>query len=115
MPTYLLTVETAERDSLGIRLGPGIRLSETRDRPAVGRMTQGDKLELRQTDGTITRTSLVTYGVSVNEKEGSLYLDGDPADPEIRLTLPGELTTSQVAVGTEVWLVEEGEFKNVGA
>jgi len=76
-------------------------------------MTQGDKLELRQTDGTISWTSLVTYAVSVNEKEGSLYLDGDSADPEIRLTLPGELTTSQVAVGTEVWLVEEGEFKNV--
>jgi len=76
-------------------------------------MTQGDKLELRQTDGTITWTSLVIYAVSVNEKEGALYLDGDQADPEIRLTLPGELTTSQVAVGTEVWLVEEGEFKNV--
>lgn len=115
MATYLLTVETAVRDSLGIKLGPGIRLSETRDRPAIAKMIQGDKLELRQTDGTITRTSLVTYGISVIEKDGAYYLYDDPADPEIRLTVPGDLTTSEVAVGTEVWLVEEGDSQNVGA
>ena len=109
MATYLLTVETAERDTFGIRLGPGIRLSEAADRPAVGRMIQGDKLELRRIDGTITRTSLVTYGISVNEKDGWLYLYDDPADPEICLTVPGDLTTSEVAAGTEVWLVEEGD------
>jgi hypothetical protein len=109
MATYLLTVETAERDNLGIKLGPGIRLSETRDSAAVGQMGQGDKLELRQTDGTITKTTLVTYGISVSEKDGSLYLSDDPADPELRLTVPGDLTTTAVAAGTEVWLIEDGD------
>ena len=114
MGTYLITVETAERDNLGIKLGPGIRLSDARDRPAIGRMTQGDKLELRRIDGTITRTSLVTYGISVHEKDGSFYLQDDLADPEIRLTIPGDLTTAEVTPGTEVWLLEEGDSSQPG-
>ena len=107
MSTYLLTIESAEPDSFGIRLVPGIRLSAAVDRPAIGRMMQGAILELRQTDGRITKTSLVTYGISLTEKDGSLYLFDDPSDPEIKLTVPGDLTPSVVAAGTEVWLFDD--------
>jgi hypothetical protein len=103
----MLTIESAEPDSCGIRLVPGIRLSEAAGRPAIGRMMQGARVELRQTDGRITQTSLVTYGISVKENDGSLYLEDDPSDPEIKLTVAGDLTPAEVAPGTEVWLCDD--------
>ncbi len=62
MATYLLTVQLAEDDSQGLRLSPGIRLSQTKDRPAIGQMMQGAELELRLPNGTTMRTVLVTTG-----------------------------------------------------
>ena len=106
METYLLTVQGAEGDSQGLRLSPGIRLSQAKSRPAIGRMIQGAELELRRPDGTRLRTVLVTYGVSVRRGEdGALYLDDGPADPEIRRTIPGDVRAGQVPAGTEVWLL----------
>ena len=104
--TYLITVEGAEGDSQGLRLSPGIRLSQTTDHPAIAQMMQGASLELRRPDGTSSRTILVTYGVSAWRKEdGSLYMHDDPADPEIKLTIPATVSKQQVPPGTEVWLL----------
>jgi hypothetical protein len=106
MATHLLTVTSAEGDSHGLRLSPGIRLSQTKDRPAIGQMTQGARLELRRPDGTRLRTVLVTYGIAVlRGDDGALYTYEDPADAEIRLTLPGDVPAAEVPAGTEVWLL----------
>jgi hypothetical protein len=105
--TFLLTVKEVEAHTQGLRLSPGIRLSQTKDRPAIGSMMQGAKLELRRPDGRIRATSLLTYGVSVQRgADGALYMQDDPADAEIKLTLPADLSAEDVPVGTEVWLVE---------
>jgi hypothetical protein len=56
MATYLLTVQAAEGDSQGLRLSPGIRLSETKDRPAISQMIQGAELKLRRPNGTSLQT-----------------------------------------------------------
>lgn len=107
MATYLLTVQRAERTEQGLRLSPGIRSSQTKDRPAIGRMSQGARLELRLPDGARRLTCLVTYGMSIwRGADGSLYTNGDPTDPKIKLTLPVDLSPEDVATGTEVWLLE---------
>jgi len=107
METYLLTVRSVVADSQGLRLSPGIRLSQTKDRPEIGAMMQGAPLELRRPNGSRSKTTLVTYGVSVwRGDDGALYIQNDPADAEIELTLPADLSRDEIPVGTEVWLVE---------
>lgn len=107
-PTYLLTIAAARSGDDGVRLSPGIRLRETADRPAIGRMMQGAPLELRTPSGARYETTLVTYGVDVERGEdGALYMRRDPKDAEIKLTIPGELSPEAYAVGTEVWLLAE--------
>ena len=106
MATYLLTVQTAECDNEGLRLFPGIRLSQTKDRPTISQMMQGAELELRRPDGTGLRTVLVTYGVSAwRGEDGAFYMRDDPADPEIKLTISGDIQAEQAPAGTEVWLL----------
>jgi len=71
-------------------------------------MIQGCPLELRLPDGSRRLTSLVTYGSSVHRAEdGSFYSNEDPRDAEIRVTLPGALSSSDVPPGTEIWLPDE--------
>lgn len=106
MATYLLTVQAATGDNEGLRLSPGIRLSSTKDRPAISQMMQGAKLELRRPDGTSLQTVLITYGVSVwRGEDGAFYMHDDLADPEINLTIAGDSCAEQVPAGTEVWLL----------
>jgi hypothetical protein len=106
LATFLLTVAEVDAYSTGLRLSPGIRLSQTKDRPAIAKMMQGAELELRRPDGTNQRTVLVTYGVSVwRGDDGALYMHGDPAEPEIKLTISADVCSEQVPAGTEVWLL----------
>jgi hypothetical protein len=108
MPTYLLTIEAVRPLDNGIRISPGIRLSQTADRPAIRTMMQGAALELRSPDGARHRTTLVTYGVEVERSaDGAIYMRGNPSDAEIKLTLPSDLPTSMCAAGTEVWLLAD--------
>ncbi len=110
MPTYLLTVQQTERTVQGLRLSPGIRPSQTTDRPAIGTMRQGARLELRRPDGARQRTHLVTYGISVwKGEDGAIFTQENPSDPEIKLTLPEGLASEDVVEGTEVWLLEAAE------
>jgi len=107
MATFLVTVKQVEVISLGIRLSPGLRPSQTRDHPAIKSMKQGANLELRLPDGTIRAAKLANYGVSVlRDEEGALYLHDHPSDPEIKLIFPADMSPEQIPVGTEVWLVE---------
>ena len=108
MPTYLLTVESTTRDGMGLRLTPGVRPSEAKERPAISHMKQGSKLELRRPDGRVSQTRLVAYGVSVwKDEDGALSMNDDPRDPEIKLTLPADTDAEDVPLGTQVWLMEE--------
>ncbi len=100
MPTYILTVKSADRDQMGLRLSPGIRPSETKDSPAVGRMNQGSRLELRRPGGSVRDALLVTHGVAVWRADGgSFYTHDDPSDPEVRLTISPELMPEDVPGG----------------
>ena len=93
MATYMLTVQATESGSLGLRLSPGIRPSEWKDRSAISQMMQGAELELRRPDGTSLRTVLIQYGVSVwRGEDGALYMYDDPADPEIKLTVSSDVS-----------------------
>lgn len=108
MPTYLLTIEAARPLDNGIRISPGIRLSQTADRPAIRTMMQGAPLELRSPNGQRHPTTLVTYGVEVERgADGAIYMRGDPKDAEIKLTLPSDVPMSACAPGTEVWLLAD--------
>jgi hypothetical protein len=108
MPTYLLTIEAVRLLDNGVRISPGIRLSQTADRPSIGRMMQGAPLELRSRDGARHRTTLVTYGVEVERgADGGIYMRGDPNDAEIKLTLPADVPASMCVAGTEVWLLAD--------
>lgn len=107
METYMLTVKEVDEDSEGLRLSPGIRLSQTKDRTVIGAMMPGANLELRRPNGSCINTTLVTFGVSVwRGDDGAFYLQDDPANPEIKLTLPADLSRDEIPVGTEVWLVQ---------
>jgi hypothetical protein len=100
-------VKAVDHVGSGLRLSPGIRLTQTKDRPAIATMMQGAKLELRLPNGSIIATTLLTYGVSVwRGDDGGLYVNDDAADAEIKLTLPGDHSAADIPVGTEVWLVE---------
>jgi len=69
-------------------------------------MMQRAELELRCPDGTSLRTVFVTYGVSAwRGEDGALDIYDDPADPEIKLTIPADFPAEQVPAGTEVWLL----------
>ena len=107
MSTLLLRLQKAERSTLGARLHPGLRPSQTRDIPEIQAMIQGSPIELRFPDGTRQHTHLVTYGISARrEGEGDdakLIYEGDFRDPEIFLYLPEELL-DELPAGTEVWL-----------
>jgi hypothetical protein len=108
MATYLLTIESVKKFDNGMRLSPGIRLSQTSDRPAIGRMMHGAALELRTPMGARHPTTLVTYGVEVERAEdGGFLLRGDPKDAEIKLTLPADLPPDAWEAGTEVWLLAD--------
>jgi hypothetical protein len=81
--TFLLAVREAEVCSQGFRLSPGIRLSQTGDRPAIASMMQEAELELRRPDETTRATTPVTYGVSAcRGEDGAFYPHDNPADAE---------------------------------
>lgn len=103
-----MTITAALLDNHGVQLSPGIRLSETADRPAIREMMQGAPLELRSPTGARYQTILVTYGVEVERGEdGAIYMYGDPKDPEIKLTIPPDLSPDAYAAGTELWLLAD--------
>ncbi len=104
--TYLLTIQSTLRDDNGVRLSPGIRLSETKDRPAIGLMKQGAELELRRPDGSRVRSVLVTYGISLRaDEDGGFVVYDDPSDPEVELTVHQDVAEEHLPAGTEVWLL----------
>jgi hypothetical protein len=105
--TFLLTVERTHSDEVGLRLWPGIRLSQCSNRPTVAGMMQGSKLKLLRPDGTIGHATLVIYGVSLwRGADGDLYTNEDLSDPEILLTISDDKSAQGVPVGTEIWLID---------
>jgi len=69
-------------------------------------MKMGAELELRRPDGTSLLSVLGHFAVSLwKGEDDALYLHDDLADPEIELTLSGDVSPEQVPAGTEVWLL----------
>lgn len=105
MHTYLVTVTSAEKWSEGLRVTPGLFRADSEQRPAIKQMMQGSSIELRRPDGSRLMTRLVTYGISTwRQEDGSLSYHGDPADPEVKLTIAAGL--HDVPAGTQLWLVD---------
>lgn len=103
METFLVKVTSAEEAAEGVRLSPGLFRADSESRPGIKSMKQGDAIELRRPDGSVVKTRLITYGVSVwKQPDGSFLLYGDPQDPEIKLTIHASI--DDVPPGTEVWL-----------
>ena len=108
MPTHLLTVRPGD-----VRNGYFFfdrRLSEFHDRPALGRLGKGSRLEFVRPDGGRTRTEVLAVRADGLEKggrddEGTLYWIGD--DPVIRVRLSPLLTDQDAPPGTEVWLLDD--------
>src|SRR5262245_42820658 len=108
MALFVLKVEGFERDDVGVRLRPGIPPEAFRERPGLTAMSQGAPFELRRSDGSVTPTRLVSYGVEVQEGEdGHLYLDGPPELQPIYLTVSGDVGDADLSPGTEVWYLDE--------
>ncbi|HVR97396.1 MAG TPA: hypothetical protein VMW27_12325 [Thermoanaerobaculia bacterium] len=105
MSALLLRLQRTERSTLGVRLHPGLRPSQTRHIPEIQAMTQGSPIELRFPDGTRQNTRLVTFGISAQRDGETLIYEGDTRDPEIFLFLPEELLDEELPAGTEVWLL----------
>lgn len=105
MPVFLYVVESCWNGPLGLSLEPGIRSSQIRSRPEMQVIKQGVKLELRLPDGSKRQTVLVNYGISATKQpDGSLIRE---ADPYLRFIIPGEIPTSEVPRGTELWWLDE--------
>jgi len=108
MATYILTVDGFVRHAGGVRIRPGVPASAFDERPALDQLIQGAVLELRRPDGWRRRTRLLTYGIEAwRGSDDQVYIDGPPTLQPIVLTLPSEVEDSDLAIGTQVWYVEE--------
>jgi hypothetical protein len=108
MPTHLLTVRPDD-----VRNGYFFfdrRLSEFHDRPALGHLRKGIRLEFVRPDGCRTQTEVLAVRSDGLEKggrddDGTLYGIGN--NPVIRVRLSPLLTDQDAPPGSEVWLLDE--------
>lgn len=108
MPTHLLTVRPDD-----VRNGYFFfdrRLAEFHDRPPLGQLGKGSRLEFVRPDGSRTRTEVLAVRSDGLEKggrddEGTLYWLGN--NPVVRVRLSPLLTDQDAPPGTEVWLLDE--------
>ncbi len=105
MSTYLVTVERAQRMGSVLQVLPRIRLAELATRePDLMMPMPGDGLWLRFPDGS-SRTALVgLFGIEAWQGPGGLVTSSDPRDPEVTLSIAGDLQPAEVPSGTQVWL-----------
>jgi hypothetical protein len=98
-----MTVTTSHVVKGGVRLEPYIVLSHLRKFVRGDQPLEGTPVELHYPDGRKLRTSIVTYSVPVVRDRGELLLAGDPTNPPMEFTLPGN--TAPVLPGTEVYVL----------
>jgi hypothetical protein len=90
----------------GLTLLPGFAVRDPR--PEIKLMTPGHSLlELRRPDGTIQKTNLVTFGISVKQEGEDLIIHGRIEDQLLHLTIPAEV--GEVPDGTQLWLMDKQE------
>lgn len=98
MPIHVFSVESVLLTEEGLRLMPGIPVSD--DRPEVGQIIQGCNILLKKPDGTQLMTRLLSYGVGVTRLDNGDFAMS--ADPLIELIV--DLPQDAVPVGSEVWI-----------
>lgn len=106
MSYHLVTVESIEQTAHGLRVVPRIPVQRlASDRPDSTVPMSGDPLELRLPDGTVRPASVALFGIDAWSDGDAYYIDTDPDDPELSLTiaLPAP---DDLPAGTEVWLPE---------
>jgi hypothetical protein len=107
MSVYLVTVESAQRMGSVLQVLPRIRLKELVARePRIMMPMAGDGLRLRFPDGSSRAAVVGLFGVEAWESGGGLLTSSAPDDPEITLSLAGDLQPAEVPAGTEVWLAD---------
>lgn len=100
-PVFVLTIRHCRRDDLGLFVSPGLSVSELQFRPELGKLIQGEALELRFPDETVVRARLLSYGIPAQRlPDGRVLVD---TDPEVHLTLDCLLAPEEVPAGTELW------------
>jgi hypothetical protein len=108
MRIHLVTVEGAEQVDDYWEIAPLVPLSSL-GQHGTGLMMPmaGDDLELLLPDGNTKSAHIASFGVSVwKDSEGNLFMDTDPADPYLSLSIMCDSDVGEVPAGTEIWLSE---------
>ncbi len=98
MPIHIFTIEKTVITDEGLRLLPGVSISDKR--PEVSELIQGCRVVLKTPAQQELLTTLVTYGVSMQQLDNGDF--AIPAEPTIELTV--DVGDIDIPIGTEVWV-----------
>ena len=106
MRFYLLTVEEARQSGETWVIAPDVPLRTLIERgPKLMMPMGGEELELLLPDGQTMTARIASFGVGVwQDSEGAYYMDRDPSDPALTLTLTCDFHVDAIPIGTEIWL-----------
>jgi hypothetical protein len=106
MRFHLLTVEETQQLGETWRIAPSVPLRRLVERgPTLVMPMTGEEIELRLPDGQVMTAHIAAFGVDAwKDSEGNLYLNTDPADVSLTLTITCDAPVEVVPPGTEVWL-----------
>ncbi len=108
MKDYLLAVEEMERGGDERTLMPMVPLSSLSELgPGFMMPMAGDELELRYPAGRVVSARIVSFGVAVwKASDGAFYMQSDPAELALSLTISSDSSLDNPVAGVEVWLSE---------
>jgi hypothetical protein len=106
MRFHLLTVEGAQQFGETWRIAPAVPLRILMERgPTLMMPMAGEEIELRLPDGQLLTALIASFGVDAwKDSEGNLFINTDPSDPSLTLTITCNSDVGEVPPGTEVWL-----------
>jgi hypothetical protein len=105
MSVHLLTVESAEPVGGNLQVRPKVSISALAGaHPDLTVPMPGDTVQMRLPDGSQRNAFVASFGIEMFERDGYLYTDSPPDDPQMTLSLTGDLGPEDVPAGTEIWL-----------
>src|SRR5579859_6837997 len=106
MRIHLLTVEATEQSGEIWKIAPLVPMRSLRKHgPGLMMPMRGEEVELRLPDGHIMTAHIAMFGIDAwKDSEGNLFINTDPSDPSLTLTITCPPTVTDVPPGTEIWL-----------
>ena len=106
MRIHLLTIDMAQQFGQVWKITPSVRLRSLLERgPTLKMPMAGDEIELVLPDGQTITAFIASFGIDAwKDSEGNLYVNSDPADPSLTLTIMCESDLGGAPPGTEIWL-----------